>query len=440
MGDPVVEYLARYAAPEAGVATSLGAVDHVLVVPAHGEDAALLDGYRAAARATSARVLCLLVVNASDAAPSAVHEANAALLERVRSLVTRPRDVACARAGVFVGGVGEFDVLVVDRATAGRRLPARAGVGAARKIGADVAVALHAAGKLGAALVHTTDADAVLPPDYFTGATPRATTSAALHPYRHVPGGDSAVDEATLIHEVALRYWVLGLASASSPWAHATVGSALAFTPGAYARVRGFPRREAGEDFHLLAKLASVGTVDPLRTGPVRITSRRSARTPFGTGARVARIASGEPPCLWHPECFALLGGLLACLDAFADHRDADRFSREAGALDATGAVGEALAVLGVVPALRSAALAVRAADGLLRRAHGWMHALRTVRFVNELGRRGRAPLPWREALARAPFVQGVDPGASPEVIRSLLAVREEALGPAGLGARAPTS
>ena len=48
---------------------------------------------------------------------------------------------------------------------------------------------------------------------------------------------------------------------ARSPYAFHTIGSTMAVSANHYAKVRGFPKREAGEDFYLLNKLAKVKTL-----------------------------------------------------------------------------------------------------------------------------------------------------------------------------------
>ncbi len=84
--------------------------------------------------------------------------------------------------------------------------------------------------------------------------------------------------------------------------------------------MRGFPKREAGEDFYLLNKLAKVGTVLELAEGPdneaIRIESRRSDRVPFGTGAAVNRITALADPLgefrFYDPSVFELLKAVAA--------------------------------------------------------------------------------------------------------------------------------
>ena len=102
---------------------------------------------------------------------------------------------------------------------------------------------------------------------------------------------------------------------AGSPYAFHTIGSTMAVSAVHYAKVRGFPKREAGEDFYLLNKLAKVGSVLELDVGTddgaIEIDSRRSDRVPFGTGAAVNKITGLADPVrefqFYDPEVFGLL-------------------------------------------------------------------------------------------------------------------------------------
>ena len=68
---------------------------------------------------------------------------------------------------------------------------------------------------------------------------------------------------------LSLRYYVAGMKYARSHLTHFhTIGSTMAVRASYYAKVRGFPKREAGEDFYLLNKLAKVGTVLELEASP----------------------------------------------------------------------------------------------------------------------------------------------------------------------------
>ena len=59
------------------------------------------------------------------------------------------------------------DLLIIDRTQTGLVLPDDQGVGLARKIGADVALAVWAGGGIESPWIHCSDADVVFPADYF---------------------------------------------------------------------------------------------------------------------------------------------------------------------------------------------------------------------------------------------------------------------------------
>jgi hypothetical protein len=157
--------------------------------------------------AASARPLLIAVVNATDEAPLAAHDANQRLLSELaaRSHPTQElSDVFDAPASAKLVRRGAYDVLLVDRASEGRRFPTDQGVGLARRIGMDIALGLFARERLESPWLGCTDGDARLPADYFAqnAATeprgPRGVRRVGLTlPFWHVPGGAPDVDAAT---------------------------------------------------------------------------------------------------------------------------------------------------------------------------------------------------------------------------------------------------
>jgi hypothetical protein len=426
----VRKYLESHAEPEIRLAESFDRTyESALVVPVHDEDVGFLDGLAPALRDRT--VLAVLVVNATIDAPLRVRRANqvllAALRERLDALPAagraRGRDAPPANEPpstlppAWRGAMGRADMLVVDRASPPFALPSGEGVGLARKIGADLAVALHATERLSSGWIQTTDADVVLPPDYFT-PPPSDGAVAGIHPFWHSTSGDPALDRATALYEIALRTYVLGLRWAGSPYAFHTIGSTLAVTAEAYAAVRGFPRRQAGEDFYLLDKLAKLGPIATLAGEPVRIHPRRSSRVPFGTGPAVERIlreeARGRGPVLYHPQCFAALRHWLHALDELSDHRDVRRWDDQIHRVE-PAALREPL--LAFAAGLRSVAsrrrhdvltaLCRQHAAGVPLRSHlhAWFDAFSTLKLVHAVRDGGFPSLPWQRALRSAPYV-----------------------------------
>ncbi len=414
------KYLEKYAEPEARFAAQVEpAYGSVLVVPLHGEDPSFLQDLEPALLGAPERSLLIAVVNASDRATEAVHAANERLLQQLEARLLPRQDlesVTGSPARAALGRVGSYDVLLVDRAIEGRRFPEDQGVGLARRIGMDIALALFARGRVASPWIGCSDGDARLPADYFAqnAATeprgPHGVRRVALTlPFWHVPGESEAVDAATAVYELSLRYYTLGLAFAGSPYAYESMGSSIVVRAEAYAEVRGFPRRQAGEDFYLLDKLAKLGGVHRPVRQPIELRSRVSARVPFGTGARVGELLeSGQALTTYHPRVFELLGlTLRALLHATFERSETLVSSELSRSLDAgsVGAISSALDELNTFEALRETFGASPDRVVRKRRLLTWFDALRTLRFVHLVeGHAGLPRLPVLEALARAPF------------------------------------
>ncbi|MEO6601223.1 MAG: hypothetical protein ABIQ16_15195 [Polyangiaceae bacterium] len=441
------QYFAHYAEPEVALAQRLDeAYLAALVVPVRGEAPALLDGFRGALERAPGRVLVVLVVNATDSASVFTHAENLRLLDYLAAHFPEQRAICHpdSKTRGVLGHADQYDVLWLDCATVGARLPERTGVGSVRKLGGDLAAAMWVRGQLACPRVASTDADVTLPDDYFATLVrdePEAQRSAAwLWPFHHRPGGDGAIDAATVLYEISLRYYVLGLASAHSPYAYQTVGSTLCIDVPAYLSVRGFPKREAGEDFHVLDKLAKVAPLRRVESSALGIRARASDRVPFGTGRRSREIAelsaAGQAFVLYAPEVFGALGAVIAGLDAFARSAQVDAFDQEitARAPLLAPTVREILAGLGLYLALQESAQQAPPGPVLRRRVHTWFNALRTLRFVHGLRERGLSSLPWRDALSSSPFIQGpFADGLEPSAVCRALSMAETAL-PAQVG------
>jgi hypothetical protein len=305
---------------------------------------------------------------------------------------------------VWFGSVADFDVLVVDRTSPGFRLPKRQGVGLARRIGCDIAAALAARQAFTGELIACTDADSVLPADYFARLdAPRSERiSALLLPFHHEPSGVESVDRATELYELSLRYYVLGLERAGSPYAFQTLGSSIAIDVDCYAKVRGFPRLRAGEDFYILCKLAKVLPVRRDFGEPIRIRSRRSARVPFGTGAGVAKL-EGRELVLYAPRSFEVLGAWLRCLNEFAKVRDFGSALSQLEGLspEERGALDVLLVDLHAERTVNEASRSTPG-GGLCRRLHTWFDGFRTLKLIHALRERCLPDQGFREALAGA--------------------------------------
>ena len=395
MADPVEQYLQRHVEPEVRALPELPKLDAAIVVPVRREPPELLEGLEAVARGRD--VLVVLVVNATTGGPGRDAVANAELM---RALIGRDRadePTLAERDG--------FTLLLVDRSSPGRELPAGQGVGLARKIGCDIVLQAWAQGRIVSPFIRTTDADASLHPEDLQQRPDDAV--AIVHPFWHEPSGEPRLDHATALYELWLRYYAAGLAWAGSPWAMTTIGSTLAVHARAYATVRGMPRRTGGEDFHLLAKLAKLGPIAQPQDTVVRLKTRQSDRVPFGTGPGVAKILGrlerGEPVTSYDPACFAATRRVLEVGQAMAEdpsrHITPASFGPEPWwprVLDRLGSLERLSTTLRNLPSP-----AVRR-----RRVLEWLDALATLRLVHAVRDEVHPELPWVEALRGAVFFE----------------------------------
>jgi hypothetical protein len=340
-------------------------------------------------------------------------------------------------------------LVLIDRALPGSFLPEGEGVGLARKIGNDFALALHAAGRIASAWIHNTDADVILPNDYFDqigrlGSEGSEDDAAAVYFFEHRFAEDPGLAEAGRLYEISLRYYTLGLAWAGSPYAYEAMGSCIAVRPDAYAAVRGFPKKDAAEDFYFLNKVAKVGAIQRLAGAPLLLEGRISDRVPFGTGKAlgdlVAKPRARSGFRLYHPMVFAHLAAWLSVLE-----RTAEAGGRVDLALESlprgnpffhTDRLVEALEKMDAFAAVREA---IEKSSGdpatMLRHFHAWFDAFRTRKLVHALRDGGLASPGYHEALAEAPFTGlSASTEEETELLRQALASEERKLSasPAG--------
>ena len=447
---PIVQYLARHAEPEAAAAEGIdGRFGHVLVVPAYGEEQSLFDTLGSVPRGPDGDTLVIVVLNARGDSPEGVHRANDAARQRLLQEASAAEESDGHPVTTLSYPHGR--ILMIDRAQKDRFLPEGQGVGLARKIGNDLALRLHAEGRVASPWIHNTDADTLLTNDYFeqTKEIAGEEIAAALYFFEHRVGDDDSLARAARLYEISLRYYTLGLAWAGSPYAYESMGSCVAVRPEAYAAVRGFPRKNAAEDFYILNKLAKVGAIARLGGAPLRLEGRVSHRVPFGTGKALSDMLSdrrGESGFrLYHPAVFAHLAAWLRVLSALARSRgrmeEALAEMPRGNPFFRADLLLESLERLDAFPAMREAVERSEKPVVMLRHFHTWFDAFRTLKLIHALSEGGFTSLYWREALAEAPFT-GLTASTEDEIepLRKTLAAEERRLsgssaGLPGLGA-----
>jgi len=413
------KYLAQYAEPEilslAFFPTQLS-YQHVLVIPAFQESKQFIERF-VDAEIAEQHCLLIVVINQPDndfgrqhqqvqddlaqeivqQGPLLWQQDNLSLIDISQS--TRNKNTHSA-------------ILMVNRYK--DPIPADQGVGLARKIGADLAIKLSLEGHIVSTWVHSTDADAHLPDNYFTAhSTDNAELKGAVATccnFYHY-SEQQAIHQANLRYENALRYYVSGLHYAQSPYAYFTIGSILSFDMLAYCQARGFPKRSAGEDFYLLNKLAKLGNVAYLADVTIKLDARPSQRVPFGTGPAVQNIMQlteqGQDYLYYHPEIFM---ALKVCLQAFARLWQS-RQQPELWLASLPKNTQQALTNIGLLPFIvkQKAAKQTQFDKQLIV----WFDSFKTLKFIHALRDLGLESIPLEQAIADAPFTISFKPLAN---------------------------
>ncbi len=181
----------------------------------------------------------------------------------------------------------------IDASSSGKELKAKEGVGAARKIGMDRALATLYDSDHESPLIVCLDADTLVEPNYLDAVhryAQRNDAWAGVIDYAHPLPNHEREQAAIVSYELFLRYQHLALRWAKSPYAFHTIGSTIVCTPEAYAAVSGMNKRAAGEDFYFLQQLSKTGAIGFIHDTTVYPSARISWRVPFGTGKRVGRF------------------------------------------------------------------------------------------------------------------------------------------------------
>ncbi|GEM_PF-1162013 len=340
--DPVAEkYLRSYAEATGAWAHYLedwAPFTSAVVVPAYREKANVIRSLLKKVKCQG-HALVILVVNQPEGASPEAHQINQELIRALAGELTFIRKFDGTHLSFYQRAHeqgGKISLALIDGTSTAYCLHNRDGVGRARKMGMDFALALYEMGLLTARFVGSSDADAFLPEEYFSTLTragqgdffqkntlkEQRTCSALLFPYEHIAHEDRSLFARMQEVEASFRYYVLGLAKANSPYAFHSLGSALAVSLPHYARVRGFPNRQAGEDFYVLGKLCKLAPMIRLVSPRVSIETRLSDRVPFGTGPSLQRaqeLASTSSFLGYNPQAFMYLEAFLKVMTQAAE-------------------------------------------------------------------------------------------------------------------------
>lgn len=310
------------------------------------------------------------------------------------------------------------------------RLPARhAGVGLARRIGMDEAVARFAAVDNPLGIIASLDADCLCDDDYLVAleahfARHEDTRACTLY-FEHALDGplEEALYQGITRYELFLRYYRHGLGFAGFPYAHYTVGSCLAVRCEAYARHGGMNRRKAGEDFYFLNKLMAVGGVSENTATRVMPGVRASTRTPFGTGRALHAHLRGDGTewMAYDPRVFRDLKALVDDVETYGDIAPGAWLPRS-GLSDAMNGF---LFANGFVEKHGELRRNCAAPKTFRKRFFQWFDGFRALKFIHHATRAGYARQPLERACLTLLGWQGEGPGPATGARELLLHFRE---------------
>ena len=379
------KYLARYAEPEAALslelccATTINSWQYCLVIPAYKESNSFYQRLSATLLQQHA-VLLILVINQPDSLANPHHD-NTNLWQ----CLIDATDERQSHDKLQLRSIPATDsaLLLVDRFSPEQQIPEKQGVGLARKIGADIALALIDGGHIKRPWIYTSDADALLPSDYFVALDDdkgKAQSAAAIYPFKH-RCDDNPVGRATQLYEQRMQQYVEGLHSAGSPYAFQTIGSTIAVSAPHYAQVRGFPKRSGGEDFYLLNKLAKTGQINCLQKPEIIIEARQSDRVPFGTGPAISKLLIekniDDAKIFYHPQIFIELKAWLEVMPMTQ--------TQGLNHLPLPEACLNALQTIGVEQAIASTRTISTSTQSYNKHMNTWFDAFKTLKFVHYL-------------------------------------------------------
>jgi hypothetical protein len=308
----VQKYLFKYSLPYWKLEYNVPAnIQSIVVIPALSEYFSILALLESLAKNDNKyfpSTLIVFVINNTAQSSNEIKENNLLSIELIRNIINHEIDCGFTKKIICSG----LNFGLIDAATEGNEFPEKdAGAGFARKIGMDQALTAFNYSTKRKKIIISLDADCTVKKNYLTSIIDnfnKRYLSAAVIKLEHRIQ-DVETTAAIICYEIVLRYYILGLKMANSPFAFQTVGSTMAFDYETYIKAGGMNKRKAGEDFYFLEKIAKRTKIESIKSTTVFPSSRISWRVPFGTGPRIQRFISKiqNEYLLYAPESFIIL-------------------------------------------------------------------------------------------------------------------------------------
>jgi len=281
--------------------------------------------------------LVVFVVNNLVSSSDDVKEDNQKSLDLLRGIISKKISDELAEK-IFSTGL---NIGLVDASSKNLELPEKdGGVGLARKIGMDIALTQFDYTNSEKKILICLDADCKVEHNYLASISQTFNQSnirAAYVQYEHPLPKNEKDKLAIICYEIFLRYYVLGLKLANSPFAFPTIGSTMICDYESYVRIGGMNKKKAAEDFYFMEKLAKITSIEKINSTKIFPASRGSWRVPFGTGQRVNRYIAGthEEYVLYDPKSFDVLQKWLSVFNS-REILTADEYLNKAKAINTT--------------------------------------------------------------------------------------------------------
>ena len=310
--EKVIKYLSKHLLPDWKLEYNAPPkIESIVVIPALSEYngiLALLESLLENDNKYFSSTLFIFVVNDTVQSGKEIKEDNQRSIELIRNIINNEPGSEFTRKVIYSG----LNLGLIDAASKGSEFPEKdAGAGFARKVGMDQALTAFDYSSNRKKIIISLDADCTVKKNYLTSIIDnfnRRNLSAAIIKLEHRIL-DAETTAAIICYEIFLRYYVLGLKMANSPFAFPTVGSTMVFDYETYIRAGGMNKRKAGEDFYFLQKIAKRSKIEEIKSTSVFPSSRISWRVPYGTGPRIKRFISKiqNEYLLYAPRSFVIL-------------------------------------------------------------------------------------------------------------------------------------
>ena len=239
--------------------------------------------------------LVIFVINNKPTDCKEVKVSNKKSLKLLRSIIQQKDIDNQLMRKVIDSGLG---IALIDSSSKGKELSEKdSGVGLARKIGLDLALTAFDYSIEKKKIMIWLDADCKVDKNYLNTVVNEFNSKnlfAATINFSHDISGTDELTEAIIPYEIFLRYYVLGLKYAKSPYAFHTIGSTVAIDHNAYIKAGGMNKKKAAEDFYFLQKVAKNYKINRIVSTTLHPSSRHSWRVPFGTGRSITRFLSNS--------------------------------------------------------------------------------------------------------------------------------------------------